>query len=72
MLPVNEMTWLELARMYILSLLIMNGNADSQDGKVFHWLQGDGGVLCGSLTGVVGMEADALVRYLPLDSLKHS
>ncbi|GFY87180.1 methyl-CPG-binding domain 9 [Actinidia rufa] len=60
MLPVNELTWPELARRYILAVLSMNGNADSQDGKVFRCLQGDGGVLCGSLTGVVGMEADAL------------
>lgn len=68
MLPINELTWPELARRYILAVLSMDGNLESADiaaresGKVFRCLQGDGGVLCGSLTGVAGMEADALVR----------
>ncbi|XP_048128819.1 methyl-CpG-binding domain-containing protein 9 isoform X2 [Rhodamnia argentea] len=67
MLPINELTWPELARRYILSIITMDGNSDSADvtsresGKVFRCLQGDGGVLCGSLTGVAGMEADALL-----------
>lgn len=69
MLPINELTWPELARRYILAVLSMDGNLESaeiaarESGKVFRCLQGDGGVLCGSLTGVAGMEADALVRY---------
>lgn len=67
MLPINEFTWPELARRYILSFLSMDGNLDSaeitarESAKVFRCLQGDGGVLSGSLTGVAGMEADALV-----------
>ncbi|KAG2318295.1 hypothetical protein Bca52824_021417 [Brassica carinata] len=67
MLPVNEFTWPELARRYILSLLAMNGNLESaevaarESGKVFRCLQGDGGLLCGSLTGVDGMEADSML-----------
>ncbi|XP_056845165.1 methyl-CpG-binding domain-containing protein 9-like isoform X2 [Raphanus sativus] len=67
MLPVNEFTWPELARRYILSLLSMNGNLESaeiaarESGKVFRCLQGDGGLLCGSLTGVAGMEADSML-----------
>ncbi|KAF8092339.1 hypothetical protein N665_0417s0036 [Sinapis alba] len=67
MLPVNELTWPELARRYILSLLSMDGNLDSaeiaarESGKVFRCLQGDGGLLCGSLTGVAGMEADSML-----------
>ncbi|CAL5370051.1 unnamed protein product [Camellia sinensis] len=66
-LPINELTWPELARRYILAVSSMDGNVDSpgivahESGKVFCCLQGDGGVLCGSLTGVVGMEADALL-----------
>ncbi|XVF16441.1 hypothetical protein REPUB_Repub10bG0031000 [Reevesia pubescens] len=66
-LPINELTWPELARRYVLSVLSMDGNLDSaeitarESGKVFRCLQGDGGVLCGSLTGVAGMEADALL-----------
>ncbi|CAK7328083.1 unnamed protein product [Dovyalis caffra] len=67
MLPINELTWPELARRYILAILSMDGNLDSAEittreiGRVFRCLQGDGGVLCGSLTGVAGMEADALL-----------
>ncbi|XP_010551894.1 PREDICTED: methyl-CpG-binding domain-containing protein 9 [Tarenaya hassleriana] len=67
MLPVNELTWPELARRYILSFLSMDGNLESaeiaarESGKVFRCLQGDGGLLCGSLTGVAGMEADAML-----------
>ncbi|KAL5582546.1 hypothetical protein UlMin_014988 [Ulmus minor] len=67
MLPINELTWPELARRYILAVLSMDGILDSaeitsrESGKVFRCLQGDGGVLCGSLTGVAGMEADALL-----------
>ena len=69
MLPVNELTWPELARRYILSLLSMDGNHESaeiaarESGKVFRCLQGDGGLLCGSLTGVAGMEADSMVCF---------
>lgn len=68
MLPINELTWPELARRYILAVLSMDGNLDSpeitarESGKVFRCLQGDGGLLCGSLSGLAGMEADALVR----------
>lgn len=70
MLPINELTWPELARRYILAVLSMDGNLESaeimarESVKVFRCLQGDGGVLCGSLTGVAGMEADALVSLL--------
>ncbi|XP_010251295.1 PREDICTED: methyl-CpG-binding domain-containing protein 9 [Nelumbo nucifera] len=67
MLPVNELTWPELARRYILSVSSMDANLDSAEitnregGKIFRCLHGDGGMLCGSLTGVAGMEADALL-----------
>ncbi|PSS26859.1 Methyl-CpG-binding domain-containing protein [Actinidia chinensis var. chinensis] len=65
MLQINELTWPELARRYILVILSMEGKLDSgeitcrESSKIFHCLQGDGGTLCGSLTGVAGMEADA-------------
>jgi hypothetical protein len=65
-LPINELTWPELARRYILSYVAMEGNLESSDiayregAKVFHCLQGDGGILAGSLTGVSAIEADAL------------
>ncbi|XP_058188269.1 methyl-CpG-binding domain-containing protein 9 isoform X2 [Rhododendron vialii] len=67
MLPINELTWPELVRRYILAVLSMDGNIDypeiasRESGKVFRCLLGDGGVLCGALTGVVGMEADAVL-----------
>ncbi|KAJ4961937.1 hypothetical protein NE237_021847 [Protea cynaroides] len=67
MLPINELTWPVLARRYILAVSSMDANLDSSEitsregAKVFRCLQGDGGVLCGSLTGVAGMEADALL-----------
>ncbi|KAL8224582.1 hypothetical protein R6Q57_020057 [Mikania cordata] len=67
MFPVNEFTWPEVARRYILVALAIDGNLESSEvmtrecGKVFHCLYGDGGTLCGSLTGVAAMEADAMV-----------
>ncbi|KAI4346993.1 hypothetical protein L6164_007848 [Bauhinia variegata] len=67
MFPINELTWPEVARRYILAVLSMDCNLDSaeitarESGKVFRCLRGDGGLLCGSLSGVAGMEADALL-----------
>lgn len=67
MLSINELTWPELARRYVLAVLSMNGRMEPQEVfgresvKVFRCLQGDGGVLCGSLPGIAGMEADSLV-----------
>lgn len=69
MLQINELTWPELARRYILVFLSMEGNLDSgeitcrESSKIFHCLRGDGGTLCGSLAGVAGMEADARVKF---------
>ncbi|XP_071685703.1 methyl-CpG-binding domain-containing protein 9 isoform X2 [Rutidosis leptorrhynchoides] len=67
MFPVNEFTWPEVARRYILVALCMDGNLESSEvmsrecSKVFQCLSGDGGTLCGSFTGVSAMEADAMV-----------
>lgn len=67
LLPVNGLTWPELARRYVLAVSAINGFVDSpevcsREGlKLFRCLHGDGGVLCGSLVGVAGIEADALV-----------
>lgn len=69
-LPVNEYTWPEVARRYILAVTSTDGNFDSvevssgESRKLFRCLQGDGGVYYGSLTGIAGMEADALVSYI--------
>lgn len=72
MLPVNELTWPEIARRYILAVVCMEGNLDStevasrESVKVFHCLRGDGGILCGSLTGIAALEGDAVVRFTVL------
>lgn len=75
MLPINELTWPELARRYIIAFLCVDGNHESVDNisressKINRCLLGDGGVLCGSLTGVVAMEADSLVSsFIPIQS----
>ncbi|KAI7725684.1 hypothetical protein M8C21_000094 [Ambrosia artemisiifolia] len=65
--PVNEITWPELARRYILVLLSMDYNFEDMEitGRVFNdiflCLSGNGGPLCGSLTGMAAIEADAVV-----------
>ncbi|ONK78997.1 uncharacterized protein A4U43_C01F1810 [Asparagus officinalis] len=65
LLTVNELTWPELARRYVLAVLSMNGRMEDVSNreslKVYRCLQGDGGVLCGSLSGIAGMESDALL-----------
>ncbi|XP_024988159.1 methyl-CpG-binding domain-containing protein 9-like isoform X2 [Cynara cardunculus var. scolymus] len=67
MFPVNEITWPEIARRCILAVLSMDGSLEASDvtnrefSEVFHCLKGDGGPLCGSLTGMAAMEADAMV-----------
>jgi methyl-CpG-binding domain-containing protein 9 len=72
MLIANKLTWPELARRYIIAVSSMNGSLDFSDVsnregvKLFRCLQGDGGILCGAVPGVAGMEKDALVRNLLL------
>ncbi|KAL3654072.1 hypothetical protein CASFOL_003753 [Castilleja foliolosa] len=67
MLPVNGLTWHEIARRYILAVMCMDGNLDSteiairESRRVFHCLCGDGGILCGSLTGIAALEGDAVI-----------
>ncbi|KAK3152374.1 hypothetical protein QOZ80_2BG0158090 [Eleusine coracana subsp. coracana] len=67
MLTANKLTWPELARRYIIAVSSTNGCMDfsdvsSREGvKLFRCLQGDGGILCGAVPGVVGMEQDALL-----------
>ncbi|GJZ89972.1 bromodomain-containing protein [Tanacetum coccineum] len=64
--PVNEITWPELARRYILVLKSMDDNLDYLDissheyEKVFHCLNGNGGPLCGNLRGMAAIKADAV------------
>lgn len=69
MLPVDELTWLELARRYILTVSFMHGNLDSteiigrESCKVLQCLRGDGGLISDSNVEVAGREADTLVRF---------
>lgn len=67
LLPINVLTWPELARRFILTVSSMEGNLDSVDFlnyescKAFHCFQGSSGASRGSRPGIAGMEADALV-----------
>uniref|UniRef100_N1R3J7 Lysine-specific demethylase 5B n=1 Tax=Aegilops tauschii TaxID=37682 RepID=N1R3J7_AEGTA len=66
MLTANKLTWPELARRYMLAISSINGCMDVSDissrerVKLFRCLHGDGGILCGAVPGVAGMEKDAL------------
>lgn len=66
-LPINELTWPELSRRYVLAILAMDGTHETgeitcrESAKILRCLRGDGGVLTGALAGLSGMEADALV-----------
>lgn len=66
-LTLNELTWPELARRYALAVAKLGGCVDMSemscsDGvKIFRALQGDGGLLFGAISGVTGINADALV-----------
>uniref|UniRef100_A0A8R7Q971 Methyl-CpG-binding domain-containing protein 9 n=2 Tax=Triticum urartu TaxID=4572 RepID=A0A8R7Q971_TRIUA len=67
MLTANKLTWPELARRYMLAISSKNGcmdvsNISSRERvKLFRCLHGDGGILCGAVPGVAGMEKDALL-----------
>ncbi|GAV78749.1 Bromodomain domain-containing protein/PHD domain-containing protein/MBD domain-containing protein/FYRC domain-containing protein [Cephalotus follicularis] len=70
LLPINELTWPELTRRYVLTVFSMGGNLDSteitsREGcKVFHCLQGDRDslpTLSDSLPILAGMEAEAML-----------
>ncbi|BFI41667.1 methyl-CpG-binding domain-containing protein 9 [Marchantia polymorpha subsp. ruderalis] len=62
---INEVTWPEVARRYIISLSRISKIGENAEYrreecmKILRCIQGDGGVLCGALDGVAGMEIDA-------------
>lgn len=62
-LPLNELTWLEVARRYVIALSALHSGGENievqERRKILQCIQGDGGVLCGALDGVAGLEADA-------------
>ncbi|KAK6147146.1 hypothetical protein DH2020_018058 [Rehmannia glutinosa] len=59
----NDLTWPEMARRYILAILFMTEDRDSEEVcesmDIFRCLYGDGGPKCGALFRVVGLEVDA-------------
>lgn len=66
-MPLNDLTWPEVARRYVIGLLTLNTCAEGLDisvqerRKILRCIQGDGGVLCGALEGVAAIEADTLL-----------
>lgn len=66
---INEVTWPEVARRYIISLSRISKIGENAEYrreecmKILRCIQGDGGVLCGALDGVAGMEIDAQVGF---------
>ncbi|KAL2240506.1 UNVERIFIED_CONTAM: Methyl-CpG-binding domain-containing protein 9 [Sesamum indicum] len=71
--PLNDLTWPELARRYVLAILFMIADSESvevrEDMDMFRCLHGDGGPRCGALTGVVGLEADAWVLAAAINKI---
>ncbi|KAJ9562560.1 hypothetical protein OSB04_007720 [Centaurea solstitialis] len=65
MLPINQLTWPEVVRRYLLAYLLMGGkpkfldNSIRNNTKLIRCLQGDGGICCCSHTGVAGVDVDA-------------
>ncbi|XP_073390005.1 methyl-CpG-binding domain-containing protein 9 isoform X3 [Physcomitrium patens] len=66
-LPINEVTWPELVRRYLITVVEVEKYGDLTELKpeerkwLMRCLQGDGGVPCGALYTVVGVESDAQV-----------
>ncbi|KAI5075180.1 hypothetical protein GOP47_0009256 [Adiantum capillus-veneris] len=66
-MPLNDLTWPEVARRYVIGLLTLSTCGENLDisvqerRKILRCIQGDGGVLCGALDGVAAIEADALL-----------
>ncbi|KAI3726036.1 hypothetical protein L1987_65833 [Smallanthus sonchifolius] len=65
MLPINELTWPEVVRRYIMAYLLLGGRlgslkiTSSNKTKLIHCLQSDCGIFCGSPTNVAGIDLDA-------------
>ncbi|KAI3768703.1 hypothetical protein L2E82_19533 [Cichorium intybus] len=65
MFPINQLTWPEVVRRYILACLLMGGEINSLDNavgnniKLIRCLQGDDGVFSGLPAGVAGADVDA-------------
>lgn len=68
MLPINELSWPEVVRRYIMAYLLMGGRlgsskiADSDTTKLIHCLQSDCGIFCSSFTNAAGIDLDAQVN----------
>ncbi len=68
-LPVNEVTWPELAHRYLVTLIEVKVSGDpsglksKERKRLVRCLQGDGGVLFGAAAIVVAVESDAQVCW---------
>jgi hypothetical protein len=66
-LPMNPITWPELAHRYIVALLDVKKQGDltelapEERKKIVRFFEGDGGVMGGAVEGIVGVESDAQV-----------
>ncbi|KAI3670057.1 hypothetical protein L6452_41650 [Arctium lappa] len=75
MIPINQLTWPEVVRRYILAYLLMGGRVDFSDiairnnTKLIRCLQGDGGICCCPLTGVAGVDVDAQLLGRAVDEV---
>ncbi|XP_076917745.1 methyl-CpG-binding domain-containing protein 9-like [Bidens hawaiensis] len=65
MLPINKLTWPEVARRYIMAYLLMGGRpcsakiADSNKSQLIHCLLSDCGIFHSSPTNATGIDLDA-------------
>lgn len=75
MLPINQLTWPEVVRRYILAYLLTGGRLNFSDiairnnTKLIRCLQGDGGICYCPLTGVAGVDVDAQLLGRAVDKV---
>lgn len=69
-LPMNPITWPELAHRYLVALLDVKKQSDltevspEERKKLVRFFEGDGGVMGGAVEGIVGVESDAQVSIV--------
>nr|XP_043618017.1 methyl-CpG-binding domain-containing protein 9-like [Erigeron canadensis] len=62
MLPINQFTWPEVVRRYIMAYVLVEGRMVSENiegMKLFQCLLGDGGICCESQASLAGVDLDA-------------
>ena len=69
-LPMNAMTWPEVAHRYLVAILDVKKQGEitelvpEERKKIVRYFEGDGGVMGGAVEGIVGVESDAQVRLM--------